>query len=97
MLWKEDLLKRSEMLSLYHPEIEEKETIYLWKSFLSKLHLKTLSCELYPIKLLSEQIYNNYSRETKCKKIQNHFIRETKTQTNKQKALLNNTKLWWTI
>ena len=31
MLWKEDLLNRREMLSLYHPEIEEKETIYLWK------------------------------------------------------------------
>lgn len=84
MLWKEDSLKRSEMLSLYHPEIEEKETIYLWKSFLSKLHLKTLSCELYPIKLISEQIYNYY-RETKCKKIQNHFVRETKKPKKKKK------------
>ena len=88
MLWKEDLLKRSEMLSSYHPEIKEKETIYLWKSFLSKLHLETLSCELYPIKLISEQIYNNYSRKTKCKKIQNHFVRETKKPKKKKKRML---------
>ena len=88
MLWKEDLLKRSEMLSSYHPEIKEKETIYLWKSFLSKLHLETLSCELYPIKLISEQIYNNYSRKTKCKKIQNHFVRETKKPKKIKKRML---------
>ena len=88
MLWKEDLLKRSEMLSSYHPEIEEKETIYLWKSFLSKLHLKTLSWELYPIKLISEQIYNNYSRETKCNKIQSHFVRDTKKPKKKKKRML---------
>ena len=56
------------MLSSYHPEIEEKETIHLWKSFLNNYIFKHYPVNYNPIKLISEQVYNYLTIAEKLRK-----------------------------